>query len=125
MTSLATFLDVPDPAWLGILRLLEASPSRTQRELAQELGISLGKTNYVLQALLRKGLVKARSFRDNPSKRGYAYLLTPKGVAAKAELTRKFLARKIQEYEALRREIERLRLESDARLASRWRGARG
>jgi MarR family transcriptional regulator, temperature-dependent positive regulator of motility len=124
MSPLTASAALPDAALLGVLRLLEASPSRTQRELAQELGISLGKTNYVLRALLRKGLVKARNFRDSPTKRGYAYLLTPKGLAAKAELTQRFLARKIQEYDALRLEIERLRMESSARPASRWRGMR-
>ncbi len=98
---------------LGILRLLDASPSRTQRELAHELGVSLGKANYVLRALLSKGFVKVRNFRGSSNKRGYVYLLTPEGVAAKAELTRHFLARKIDEYDALRLEIERLREESE------------
>jgi EPS-associated MarR family transcriptional regulator len=97
---------------LSVLRLLDASPKRTQREMAHELGMSLGKANYVLKALLSKGLVKAQNFRNSSNKRGYAYLLTPEGVAAKAELTRHFLARKIEEYEALRLEIRRLQFES-------------
>jgi len=80
--------------------------------MAQELGMSLGKANYVLRALLGKGFVKVQNFRNSPNKRGYAYLLTPQGVAAKAELTQRFLARKIEEYDALRLEIERLRGES-------------
>ncbi len=98
---------------LGVLRLLDARPSRTQRELARELGVSLGKANYVLKALLNKGFIKAQNFRDSSHKRGYAYLLTPEGVVAKAELTRNFLARKIEEYEALRLEIDRLQRESE------------
>lgn len=103
---------MPDSSDLGVLRLLDESPSRSQREVAHELGMSLGKANYVLRALLDKGLVKAQNFRNNQNKRAYAYLLTPKGVAAKAELTRQFLARKIEEYDALRLEIERLKAES-------------
>lgn len=101
-----------DFSQLGVLRLLDESPSRSQRELAHELGMSLGKANYVLKALLDKGLVKVQNFQNSQSKRAYAYLLTPAGVAAKAELTRHFLARKIEEYDALRLEIEQLRAES-------------
>ena len=101
-----------DSSLLGVLRLLGESPSRSQREVAHELGMSLGKANYLLKALLDKGFVKAENFRNSSNKRGYAYLLTPQGVAAKAELTRHFLARKIQEYDALRLEIEQLRGES-------------
>lgn len=104
-----------DSSILGVLRLLEDSPSRTQREMAQELGMSLGKANYLLQALLAKGFVKVQNFRNSSNKRAYAYLLTPAGVAAKAELTRHFLARKTAEYDALRLEIERLRVESQER----------
>jgi EPS-associated MarR family transcriptional regulator len=103
---------VTDSSLLGVLRLLDAGPSRTQREMAQALGMSLGKANYLLQALLAKGFVKVQNFRNSSSKRGYVYLLTPDGVAAKAELTRHFLARKIEAYDALRLEIERLRAES-------------
>ena len=84
-----------------------------QREMAQELGMSLGKANYLLRALLAKGFVKVQNFRNSSDKRAYAYLLTPEGVAAKAELTREFLARKIEEYDALKLEIERLRGESE------------
>src|SRR6478736_51739 len=102
-----------DQAELGVLRLLEDSPSRSQREVAAELGMSLGKANYLLKALLDKGFVKIQNFRNSSNKRAYAYLLTPEGVAAKADLTRKFLARKIAEYDALKLEIERLRRESE------------
>ena len=104
---------VKDLSHLGVLRLLEASPSRSQREVAYALGMSLGKANYVLRALLGKGFVKVQNFRNSKNKRGYSYLLTPEGVVAKAELTRIFLARKIEEYDALRLEIERLRAESE------------
>ena len=102
-----------------MLRLLDESPSRSQREVAHALGVSLGKANYVLKALLDKGLVKVQNFRDSPNKRGYAYLLTPEGVAARAELTRHFLARKIEEYDALRLEIERLREDSEGAVEER------
>lgn len=76
--------------------------------------MSVGKANYVLKALLQKGFVKMQNFRSSSNKRAYAYLLTPEGVAAKTDLTRRFLARKVEEYDALRLEIERLRVESDA-----------
>ena len=104
----------PDVSMLHALRLLEVRPDRTQREMARELGMSLGKANYVLRALLAKGLVKAQSFQRNANKRGYVYLLTAEGAAAKARLTREFLALKIREYDALRLEIDRLTHESEA-----------
>ncbi len=81
--------------------------------------MSLGKANYLLRALLGKGFVKIQNFRNSSNKRGYAYLLTPEGVAAKAELTRRFLAAKIEEYDALRLEIERLRMESEGAVEER------
>ena len=99
---------------LRVLRLLDASPRLTQREMARDLGISLGKANYCLRALIGKGFVKVQNFRKSPNKRGYAYLLTPEGAAAKADLTRHFLARKREEYDALRLEIEQLQKESES-----------
>ena len=102
-----------DSSDLRVLRLLDSSPERTQREVATELGMSLGKANYVLKALLKKGFVKFQNFRNSSNKRGYAYLLTSEGVAAKAQLTKQFLAAKIEEYDALRVEIERLKRESE------------
>ncbi len=81
--------------------------------MAHELGMSLGKANYVLKALLARGFVKAQNFKKSSAKRSYAYLLTPEGVAAKAELTKQFLARKIEEYDALRVEIEQLKDEQE------------
>lgn len=95
-----------------LMRLLEANPGTSQRELARELGISLGKTNYCLQALMRKGLVKATNFKNSHNKAAYMYLLTPRGVESKATLTMKYLQIKMREYEALRVEIEEVRREA-------------
>jgi hypothetical protein len=81
--------------------------------MARELGVSLGKANYCLKALLVKGFVKAQNFRNSANKRAYVYFLTPEGVAAKASLTRAFLALKQKEYDALRMEVERLQRESE------------
>ena len=94
---------------LEALRLLEANPKMTQRELAEALGVSLGATNYCLKALVEKGWLKLENFQKNPRKVGYLYLLTPTGVLAKTALTARFLKRKCKEYEALKIEIERLR----------------
>src|SRR5690606_5368607 len=99
---------------LKVLRLLESDPGLSQRDLSQALGISLGKTNYCMRALLDKGLIKMQNFRNSENKLGYAYLLTPAGIAAKADLTRSFLKIKMREYEALEREIEQLQREADA-----------
>ena len=93
------------------MRLLQAAPEMSQRELAKALGVSLGATNYCLQALVRKGWVKLENFQENPNKMSYLYLLTPKGVAAKTRLTARFLRRKLADYETLKSEIEQLRLE--------------
>lgn len=91
---------------LQALRLLKANPAMTQRELAEALGVSLGATNYCLKALVEKGWLKLGSFQRNPNKLGYLYLLTPRGIAAKAQLTRRFLERKLIEYETLKAEIK-------------------
>lgn len=90
------------------MRLIETQPALSQRELAQNLGISLGKAHYLLKALIQKGAVKASNFRRSDNKLAYAYLLTPSGVSQKAALTSRFLRRKLAEYESLRREIEQL-----------------
>ena len=100
-----------DEAHLKLLRLLEANPRMAQRELADALGISVGKANYCLKALLEKGLIKVSNFRRSDNKLAYAYLLTPAGVTAKASLTVRFLARKVAEYERLRHEIAQLHAE--------------
>jgi EPS-associated MarR family transcriptional regulator len=98
-----------ESARLAVLRLLEHQPALSQRELSEELGLSLGKTHYLLHALLDRGLVKARNFRRSDRKMAYAYLLTPAGLRAKLQLTRSFLARKEQEFETLQRTIAGLR----------------
>lgn len=96
-----------------LLRCLEQNPALTQRELAKELGISLGKANYCIKALIEKGWVKVGNFRHNQNKLGYAYLLTPKGLEEKAVVTLSFLKRKQQEYNALVAELEALHQEVD------------
>lgn len=98
-------------ASFAVIRLLATRPQLSQRELAFSLGMSLGKVNYCLRALISTGLVKAENYRNSRNTRGYLYLLTPAGVSAKAQLTRDFLSRKVVEYEALRLEIEQLREE--------------
>ncbi len=100
-----------DEAHLKLLRLLEANPRMAQRELADALGISVGKANYCVKALLEKGLIKVSNFRRSDNKLAYAYLLTPAGVSAKAALTVRFLRRKTAEYEALKQEIAALEWE--------------
>ncbi len=95
-----------------ILKRLEANPEISQRELAGELGISLGRVNFCVQALIEKGLIKARNFRNNKNKKGYAYLLTPRGIEEKARITVEFLKIKLAEHEALTREIKSLREEA-------------
>lgn len=92
-----------------ILKRLEDNPEMSQRELAGELGISLGRVNYCIQALIEKGLVKAKNFRNSKKKTGYAYLLTPRGIEEKIKITAYFLKRKVEEYAALEKEIEQLR----------------
>ena len=96
---------------LEAMRLLAAQPELSQRELSRALGLSLGKTHYVLHALLDKGLLKIENFRRNDNKVAYAYLLTPKGVREKLRLTRSFLARKEAEFEHLQFTIAQLRAE--------------
>jgi len=95
-----------------ILKLLQADPHASQRRIADELGISLGRVNFCLQALIEKGLIKAKNFRNSANKRAYLYLLTPRGIEEKAIVTARFLRRKLDEYETLQREIEILRRES-------------
>jgi len=94
-----------------VLKLLAENPHMSQRDLARELGISLGKVNYCIQALIEKGMVKAGNFKNSQNKQAYAYLLTPKGIDDRAKVTARFLNRKLAEYEALQTEIENLRRE--------------
>jgi EPS-associated MarR family transcriptional regulator len=94
-----------------LVRLLEPNPQMSQRDIARELGISLGRVNYCLQALMRKGWIKAAHFKNSQNKAAYMYLLTPRGVEAKARLTLRYLQIKVREYESLRAEIEDIRRE--------------
>lgn len=95
-----------------ILKVLEADPQASQRRIADELGISLGRVNYCLQALVKKGLVKANNFRSSANKRNYLYLLTPRGIEEKTRVTARFLRVKLGEYEILKRELEELQREA-------------
>ena len=95
-----------------VLRLLQANPQINQRELSEALGVSLGKTNYCLKALLDKGMLKVHNFQSSKRKLAYAYLLTPAGIAEKSALTGRFLHRKMQEFEQLKVEIESLQQEA-------------
>ena len=90
----------------NVLRKIKSKPNSSQRELASELGFSLGKLNYCLKALNQKGLIKIKNFQKNPNKIKYVYLLTPKGIAAKTKLTLNFMKRKMKEYDELKSEIE-------------------
>ncbi len=94
-----------------LLRLLQANPELSQRQLAESLGVSVGKVNYCLQALLKKGLLKMRNFRDSQNKLAYAYYLTPKGAKEKMRATSEWLDIRMREYEAIQREIAELKRE--------------
>ena len=98
-----------DAASVALLRLIEEHPDYSQRQLALELGVSLGKTHYLLKALLAKGWVKAQNFRRSDRKLGYLYVLTPTGIRERLRVTKAFLARKEREYLALRSQISALR----------------
>lgn len=97
----------------SLLKTLENNPSLSQRDLAKRLGISLGKVNFCLNALVEKGCLKVNNFRNSENKLAYAYLLTPRGVEQKARMTVQFLQIKVQEYERLRTEIEELKHEAE------------
>ena len=108
-----------------ILKRLEEDPEVSQRDLAGELGISLGKVNYCLNALISRGLLKVENFRNNRHKRAYMYYLTPNGFEEKARVTARFLRARIAEYQALEREIVELRKEADIGSARRTGGRGG
>ena len=91
---------------LDVLRKVEKKPNSTQRELAKELGFSLGKFNYCIKALQQKGFIKIKNFKRNPKKINYLYVLTPQGIAEKTELTLNFMKRKIREYDELKKELK-------------------
>jgi len=94
-----------------VIKLIEQNPALSQRALARELGVSLGKTNYCIRALMDRGWVKARNLKNNKNKLAYSYLLTPKGLEKKTRITARFLKQRMNEYEALKQEIESLRKE--------------
>ena len=91
---------------LDVLRKVEKKPNSTQRELAKELGFSLGKFNYCIKALQQKGFIEIKNFKRNPKKINYLYVLTPQGIAEKTELTLNFMKRKIREYDELKKELK-------------------
>ena len=93
--------------YLNLLRKIKSKPESTQRELASELGISLGKLNYCINALKTKGLIKITNFKKNPNKLSYIYVLTPSGIAAKTRLSINFMKKKMKEYDELKKEIEK------------------
>lgn len=97
-----------EDTYFRVMRILQDNPDLTQRELAEKLGISVGGLNYCLKALIQKGLVKMKNFANSKNKFGYVYVLTPAGLAEKAALTHRFMQRKMDEYEALRVEIQDL-----------------
>ena len=95
-----------------LLKLIEAEPHLSQREIAQKMGVSLGKTNYCLKGLAEKGFIKLQNFYNNKKKSSYIYLLTPKGIEEKAEVTYRFLQRRLEEFESIKIEIESLKIEA-------------
>ena len=98
---------IMEPDHFNILRKIQQKPQSSQRELANELGFSLGKLNYCLKALKNKGFVKIRNFKKNPNKINYIYVLTPKGIAQKTKITINFMKIKMREYDELKKEMEK------------------
>ena len=95
-----------DQDFLNLLREIDGKPNASQRKLAEVLGFSLGKLNYCLKALKKKGLVKITNFKKNPNKLNYIYILTPKGISEKTKLTINFMKRKMKEYDELKKELD-------------------
>ena len=95
-----------------LLKIIEDEPHLSQRDIAKKMGVSLGKTNYCLKALVDKGFIKLQNFYKNNKKSAYIYLLTPKGIEEKAAVTYRFLQRKLKEYEDIKQEIEKLKTEA-------------
>jgi EPS-associated MarR family transcriptional regulator len=102
-----------EDTYFRVMGILQENPDLTQRELAEKLGISVGGLNYCLRALMEKGLVKMKNFTTSKNKFGYVYVLTPTGMVEKADITHRFLQRKMEEYDALKVEIEALKSEVD------------
>ena len=96
-----------DQDHFNVLRKLQNKPESSQRDLAKELGFSLGKLNYCLKALKAKGLIKISNFQKNPKKLNYFYVLTPKGISEKTQLTINFMKRKMNEYDELKKELKK------------------
>lgn len=97
-----------------LMRLLDANPGMSQRDAARALGVSLGKVNYCLQALIGRGWIKASNFKNSQNKAAYLYVLTPRGLQGKARLAIEYLKERMREYEELRVEIEEMRREADS-----------
>lgn len=103
--------DLKDGEILNMLRVIEGSPAVTQRELSSRLDISLGKVNYIINALISRGLIKVNSFKKSNNKQAYLYMLTPHGLEEKIKTAHRFLKKKMDEYDSLKEEIEQLRKE--------------
>ena len=106
---------IPDEMRYKLMRLLVDKPEMSQRDVARELGISVGKVNYCLRALIRKGWVKAANFKNSQNRTAYMYMLTRRGIEEKARVTVRFLQAKMREYETLRAEIEQIRQDAEGR----------
>jgi EPS-associated MarR family transcriptional regulator len=102
---------IQEDTYFRVMRILQDNPDLTQRELAEKLGVSVGGLNYCLKALMDKGWVKMQNFQNSKNKFKYVYLLTPQGIAEKVALTSRFLERKMEEYDALKLEIQALKSE--------------
>lgn len=111
-----------EDTYFRVLRMLQENPDMTQREIAEKLGISTSGLNYCLKALIDKGWVKVQNFSQSKNKFGYIYVLTPQGIAEKAILTGRFLRRKLEEYEALRVEIDALSAEANTNDFKEFKG---
>ena len=109
-------------AHLKVLREIEANPAITQRELARQLGVSLGKVNYCLKALIDRGWVKVNNFRNSDNKAAYAYLLTPSGIEEKAKITVRFLKQRMHDYQQIKREIAELEAEVNGKASEPGQG---
>jgi len=106
--------DIQEDTKFRVMRALQNNPDMTQRELAEALGVSVGGLNYCLKALINKGWVKMQSFSHAKNKFGYVYILTPRGIAEKGKLTKRFLQRKMAEYDAIKNEIDSLQSEMNS-----------
>lgn len=109
--TLADKHDLESEEILKVLREITQTPEMTQRELSNKLGISLGKINFLMKALIKRGLVKAHNFKNSSNKNAYLYYLTPHGIEEKARITYRFLMRTMKEYERLKEEIGQLQIE--------------